>query len=123
MPQEKSYPTHAQQTKPRPSKLEILEVPFEKVKKATLKKGVAKKGELPNNEDEGQVIMAKGDDDEVHMLMAKYDDDGDWVYDYVHSYHTCRGMSLFTRVMTSEHERVTLLSGEEVVVATIKGCI
>ena len=47
-------------------------------------------------------------------------DNIDWVFDSVHSYHIYRDKSYFTRVMACEHERVTLLSGEEVVIEAIK---
>ena len=42
------------------------------------------------------------------------------MFDSVHSYHICRDKSLFTRVIACEHERVTLPSGEEAVIETIR---
>ena len=81
-------------------------------------KGVAKKKVLPNL-DEGLVKKTKSDDEVGHVLLANCDDDGDWVFDSVHPYHICRDESLFTRVMACEHERVTLPSGEKVVIEAI----
>ena len=95
------------------------EVPFEKLREATtLMKGVAKKKELPNI-DEGLVKKAKSDVEDGHVLLAKCDDDGDWMFDSVHPYHICKDKRLFTRVMACEHKRVTLPSGEEVVIEAI----
>ena len=61
----------------------------------------------------------KGDVEDDHVLLAKCDDDGDWVFDSVHLYHIYRDKNLFARVMACEHKRVTLPSGEEVVIKAI----
>ena len=41
------------------------------------------------------------------------------MFNSIHLYHICRDKSLFTRVMTCEHERVTLPSSEEIVIEAI----
>ena len=53
------------------------------------------------------------------MLLAKCDN-GDWVFNFTHSYHICRDKRLFTRVMACEHEWVTLPSGEKIVKEIIR---
>ena len=99
------------------------EVLLEKLREATtLVKGVAKKKELPNI-NEGLVKKTKSNVEDGHVLLAKSDDNGDWVFDSVHPYHICRDKKLFTRVMACEHERVTLPSGEEVVIEPLVRCI
>ena len=62
--------------------------------KATLEEEVVKNDKIPNLGDEGVVIKANCDVDESHVILAKCDDDGDWVFDYVHSYHICKDKKL-----------------------------
>ena len=75
---------------------------------------------LRNIIDKALVINTSCDVDDGHVLLTKCDDDGDWLFDSVHSCHICRDKNLFTRVMACEHEKVTLPSGEEVVIETIR---
>ena len=42
------------------------------------------------------------------------------MFDFVHPCYICRDKSLFTRVMTCEHEKETLPSGENVVIEAIE---
>lgn len=41
--------------------------------------------------------------DKGFVMKANCDINGDWVFDFVYSYHVCRDKSLFIRVMTCEN--------------------